>query len=215
VAEVHNTPWGEQHCYVLTRDRRTCSTRCARRSAIRFAKDFHVSPFMGMDQHVRLALRRSGAQTRGAHGEHRRTVTPIFDATMVMQRRPITSLNLARVLAALSADDRAGDHAAIYYQALRALAETLPVPSPSHAVPPRHGDQLNERHDRHSTHAVITARGIVASHRAIDRFARQVLAELGLAGCRADASNWLRLRSSRVLLGTAEVWHRAGARDDS
>ena len=46
VAEVHNTPWGEQHCYVL---------ECQRdwklgRAQFFLDKQFHVSPFMPMDQ---------------------------------------------------------------------------------------------------------------------------------------------------------------------
>jgi len=43
VAEVHNTPWGERHAYVLdARDQSGPAYRW------RFAKDFHVSPFLPM-----------------------------------------------------------------------------------------------------------------------------------------------------------------------
>ena len=42
VAEVTNTPWGQTHCYVL--GRKTVAT-----AASRTKKEFHVSPFMGMD----------------------------------------------------------------------------------------------------------------------------------------------------------------------
>ena len=45
VAEVHNTPWGEQHCYVLKGDIAPGKSRC-----FKFDKAFHVSPFMGMKQ---------------------------------------------------------------------------------------------------------------------------------------------------------------------
>ena len=44
VAEVHNTPWGERHAYVL--DARGQSGPDYR---FRFDKDFHVSPFLPMD----------------------------------------------------------------------------------------------------------------------------------------------------------------------
>ena len=46
VAEVTNTPWGERHAYVLEPqpDRPTGAILRGR-----FAKEFHVSPFMGMD----------------------------------------------------------------------------------------------------------------------------------------------------------------------
>lgn len=44
VAEVHNTPWGERHAYVLDcRGRRGPDYRFA------FDKEFHVSPFLPMD----------------------------------------------------------------------------------------------------------------------------------------------------------------------
>lgn len=43
VAEVHNTPWGETHCYTFQ-----CFEGTA--NEFRFNKDFHVSPFMDMDQ---------------------------------------------------------------------------------------------------------------------------------------------------------------------
>ena len=46
VAEVNNTPWGEQHCYVLWE-----GNRAAPDAALRFTheKSFHVSPFIDMD----------------------------------------------------------------------------------------------------------------------------------------------------------------------
>ena len=44
VAEVTNTPWGERHAYVLSNERPGSSNMRGR-----FAKEFHVSPFMGMD----------------------------------------------------------------------------------------------------------------------------------------------------------------------
>ncbi len=44
IAEVHNTPWGERHAYVLdARDQPGPDYR------FRFAKDFHVSPFLPME----------------------------------------------------------------------------------------------------------------------------------------------------------------------
>ena len=45
VAEVHNTPWGEQHCYVMDGNIAPKQTR-----DYEFDKQFHVSPFMGMKQ---------------------------------------------------------------------------------------------------------------------------------------------------------------------
>jgi DUF1365 family protein len=45
LAEVTNTPWGERHSYLLSGDRE----RPAATLYGRFAKELHVSPFMGMD----------------------------------------------------------------------------------------------------------------------------------------------------------------------
>ena len=57
VAEVRNTPWDERHCYVLADRRETGGA-----AALRFAKAFHVSPFMPMD--VRYDWRVRGARRR-------------------------------------------------------------------------------------------------------------------------------------------------------
>ena len=46
VAEIHNTPWGEQHCYVLEFPRDWKLGR----AQFFLDKEFHVSPFMPMDQ---------------------------------------------------------------------------------------------------------------------------------------------------------------------
>ena len=46
VAEINNTPWGEQHCYVLPA---TASSGTPGKLRFRFGKDFHVSPFLPMD----------------------------------------------------------------------------------------------------------------------------------------------------------------------
>jgi DUF1365 family protein len=48
VAEVHNTPWHERHCYVLTE---ALNDAAEPWKYYRFRKDFHVSPFMDMNQH--------------------------------------------------------------------------------------------------------------------------------------------------------------------
>lgn len=45
VLEVSNTPWGEQHCYVLGQN----DNRSKKYHHYRFAKDFHVSPFLPME----------------------------------------------------------------------------------------------------------------------------------------------------------------------
>ncbi|MFK7759022.1 MAG: DUF1365 domain-containing protein [Phycisphaerales bacterium] len=93
VAEVHNTPWGERHCYVL-------SGRKPDESAThehQFAKAFHVSPFMGMNQEYRWRLS-DPDQELVVHMENHESDELLFDATMIMKRRPINGVNLAKVL---------------------------------------------------------------------------------------------------------------------
>ena len=48
IAEINNTPWGQQHAYVL--DEGLNEGRDSKKR-YQFDKAFHVSPFMGMDQH--------------------------------------------------------------------------------------------------------------------------------------------------------------------
>ncbi len=47
VAEINNTPWGQQHCYVLAGGRERSSR--GDRHSFELSKEFHISPFMGMN----------------------------------------------------------------------------------------------------------------------------------------------------------------------
>lgn len=119
VLEVNNTPWGEQHCYVLDARRQPGPVL-----GHRFAKEFHVSPFldMPMEYHWRIAtpgerltVEVEASDSRGA----------IFDGSMELDRAPISAGRLARNLAT---------HpfitgkviAAIYWQAFRLLLKGAP-----------------------------------------------------------------------------------------
>ena len=96
VAEVTNTPWGERYSYVLTEPE---AESTADKLVFRLAKDFHVSPFMDMDQ--QYAWRFSSPGTRLAvHMENFEDGRKVFDATLALERQPITSRTLARALAA-------------------------------------------------------------------------------------------------------------------
>eukprot|EP00913_Durusdinium_trenchii_P008880 g8346.t1 len=108
VAEVTNTPWNERHCYVLPTpiDRPFATT-----------KEFHVSPFMGMEMEYHWRLSAPGEQLSVQmenHEENRR----LFSAALSMRRRPLTASHLARVLLRhplMTFKVAAG----IYWQALR------------------------------------------------------------------------------------------------
>jgi DUF1365 family protein len=98
VTEVNNTPWHEQHCYVLTEKRNEGNTRNKR---YRFAKDFHVSPFMEMNMNYDWRFMQPDERLN-IHMENRLTDSNgnkrIFDATLVMKRLPISSWYLATTL---------------------------------------------------------------------------------------------------------------------
>lgn len=94
VAEIHNTPWGEMYCYVLSaRD----NLSRGEGMHFRFNKDFHVSPFMDMKMEYDWWFR-SPAQRLTVHMNNLKQGNKVFDATMVLQRKPITGWNLSRVL---------------------------------------------------------------------------------------------------------------------
>ncbi|MHC4948252.1 MAG: DUF1365 domain-containing protein [Planctomycetota bacterium] len=130
VAEVHNTPWGERHCYVLGQDRNEAA---GRRHRHRFPKAFHVSPFMAMDQRYDWRFVDPGRRLL-VHMVNLEDGERLFDATMVLRRRPITGPGLARVLARHPLMT-VRIMAAIYYQALRLRMKRCPFhPHPRHRL---------------------------------------------------------------------------------
>lgn len=95
VSEVSNTPWLERHCYV--HDRRA---NLASGETMRFAmkKEFHVSPFMGMNQSYEWIFREPGERLT-VHMTNLEDGRPVFDAAMSLSRREITAGSLASALA--------------------------------------------------------------------------------------------------------------------
>jgi uncharacterized protein len=86
VAEVSNTPWREMHCYVLWEG--NCTNK-DRRLRFRHAKNFHVSPFMGMDSEYVWRLSAPG-DSLYAGITTVRNQQPFFDAWMSLKRRPLS-----------------------------------------------------------------------------------------------------------------------------
>lgn len=130
VAEVHNTPWGERHCYVLDRTRNEGTDE---RQRFRFPKAFHVSPFMAMEQHYDWRFGAPGARLP-VHMENHEDGRRLFEATMVLRRRPITGGTLARALVRFPfMTGRVV--AAIYLQALKLRLKRVPFhPHPKHRL---------------------------------------------------------------------------------
>jgi DUF1365 family protein len=95
IAEINNTPWGEQHCYVLPR---SADVGAGASQRFEFRKAFHISPFMGMDTEYAWHFTQPRAQL-GVHMENLRAGEKYFDATMTLKRFEITPRRLTTVLA--------------------------------------------------------------------------------------------------------------------
>ncbi len=122
VAEVTNTPWGEQHCYVLGE---SLDEGIGPRHRYRFAKQFHVSPFIGMNVDYDWRFSTPAGQL-AMYMENLRNGTRFFDATMVLRRQEITGASLARVLM-LYPLMTLRVIGAIHWQALRVWLKRCPV----------------------------------------------------------------------------------------
>ena len=119
VGEVSNTPWREQHCYVL-------QWAAAGEGALlaETDKEFHVSPFMGMDQRYRWRVTEPGERLT-VHIENHEAGKRLFDATLTLARRPIGSSALAVVLLRYPLMP-VQVVAAIHFQALRLWLKRVP-----------------------------------------------------------------------------------------
>jgi uncharacterized protein len=121
VAEITNTPWRERHSYVLP------AMQIAPGAPMQFdfAKQFHVSPFMPLEQGYRWQFTAPG-QRLAVHMENLRGSEKIFDATLELTRKPITGGALAFVLLRFPLST-VRVLLAIHWQALRLWVKRVPV----------------------------------------------------------------------------------------
>jgi DUF1365 family protein len=133
VAEVSNMPWREQHCYVLWAGNRAQS---AGRLQFRHPKRFHVSPFMDMDFDYVWRLSRP-AEKLTVYLGNEKGGRRVFDASMVLHRRPLDRRELVRSWVRYPWMT-AQVVLAIYYQALRLWMKKCPFhPHPKYRSLPR------------------------------------------------------------------------------
>lgn len=122
VAEVNNTPWGERDTYVLD-----CRNETKLASSWRFQpkKKMHVSPFMPMELEYSWVLS-APADRLAIFMANSRNGKRFFDATLTLDRTPITGRSLAGLLIRFPFMT-AKITFAIYWQALRLWIKRCPV----------------------------------------------------------------------------------------
>ena len=122
VVEIHNTPWGERHCYVLGAEENEHTIETWRRH--RFPKTFHVSPFIDMDIHYDWRFREPG-DVLNVHMIDYQGGDRLFDASLALKRREISRSSLTRVL--FQYPVLTGKVIfLIYWQALRLVLKRIP-----------------------------------------------------------------------------------------
>lgn len=121
VAEVNNTPWGEQYCYVLPE-----SNNRGNSDRMRFLLDkrFHVSPFMDMNIDYDWRFTRP-ADKLIVHMKNFQQGERLFDATLSLQQQPVTGLNLASMLLRFPMMT-VRIVVAIHYQAMKLWLKNIP-----------------------------------------------------------------------------------------
>jgi DUF1365 family protein len=86
LAEVSNTPWNERHYYVVPLEKK-----------VNFKKVFSVSPFMNLDMNYHWHIRMNSDNTM-IHIENKKDDTLLFDATLRLQKHPLTKEQVSAVL---------------------------------------------------------------------------------------------------------------------
>lgn len=122
VVEIHNTPWGERYCYVLGTEHNEHPLRNWRR--YRFAKNFHVSPFIHMNINYDWRFSEPGNRVR-VHMIDIEDGQPLFDASLALKRLTISRRTMSRMLVKYPLMT-VKVTAMIYWQALRLVMKKTP-----------------------------------------------------------------------------------------
>jgi len=94
VVEVHNTPWGEVHCYAMDE---SDNIGTQEKKRFRLKKNFTVSPFMPMDLEYDWTFTEPGPSVN-VHMADYDVEGKIFEADLSAERREITGSSLFRML---------------------------------------------------------------------------------------------------------------------
>jgi DUF1365 family protein len=121
IVEIHNTPWGEMHCYVLGESANRGDRDYKR---FEFEKEFHISPFTDMDTWYDWRFGKPGNDILVKMKSFREG-TLFFEAGMTLKRYPLTGRNLSSML--IRFPFMTGMIvSAIYWQALRLRVKGSP-----------------------------------------------------------------------------------------
>ena len=121
ITEIHNTPWGEAHCYVLEEKMNEGTADCKR---FRFSKEFHVSPFIDMDVQYDWQFEKPG-DTLHIRMNDLKNDQKFFEADLFLEKKAITGPNLAKMLLGYPLMT-VKVISAIYWQALRLWIKGAP-----------------------------------------------------------------------------------------
>jgi DUF1365 family protein len=118
LAEVNNTPWGEQHCYLIPVK--------SEQRFIRHQQDkaFHVSPFMDLDMTYQWTLSHPDERLL-VQIENQQAGERLFDAALVMKRKTLDNRHVMQMMLSypLMTFKVIG---AIYFEALRLWLKKVP-----------------------------------------------------------------------------------------
>jgi DUF1365 family protein len=87
LADINNTPWNERYCYVLDAGEKPLHNN---KLIFEFDKEFHVSPFMPMQQHYRWQFKLQQSNLT-IHMQLQQDNACCFDATLQLKTQAMTA----------------------------------------------------------------------------------------------------------------------------